>query len=122
MTSAEALHKGSIIIDGVCPLTMEKANVDWYFDGGVTVAVPTAAIRPTEELIPNAIFRALFPAQSTWLALCVWSKEIEKQKKKVVSDVRCSEALCGTLLFVPSHTTTGIDVPSNDLEDIEPLN
>ena len=49
MTSAEALHKDTIIIDGVCPLLMEKANVDWYLDGGVTVAVPTVAIRELAE-------------------------------------------------------------------------
>ena len=54
MTSAEALHKDTIIIDGVCPLLMEKANVDWYLDGGVTVAVPTVAIRePAEQTLRN---------------------------------------------------------------------
>ena len=54
MTSAEALHKESIIIDGVCPLTMEKTNVDWYLDGGVTIAVPTVAIRePAEQTLLN---------------------------------------------------------------------
>lgn len=54
MTAPETLYNESIIIDGVCPLLMDKSNVDWYLDGGVTVAVPTVAIRePAEQALRN---------------------------------------------------------------------
>ncbi|MEQ9557823.1 MAG: dipeptidase [Rhodospirillales bacterium] len=46
---AQALHRDAIIIDGVCPLLMEPANVTYYMDGGLTAAVPTIAIRETAE-------------------------------------------------------------------------
>lgn len=54
MTPPDILHSEAIIIDGVCPLLMEETNVDWYIDGGVTVAVPTLAIRePAEQALRN---------------------------------------------------------------------
>jgi len=49
---AETLHNEGIIIDGVCPLLMDKKNIDFYIDGGLTVAVPTIAIRePAREAL-----------------------------------------------------------------------
>ena len=38
------LHATSIIIDAVCPLLRTKHYVDWYKEGGVTVATPTVTI------------------------------------------------------------------------------
>ncbi|MEP2544611.1 MAG: membrane dipeptidase, partial [Alphaproteobacteria bacterium] len=46
---ALTLHRDAIVIDGVCPLLMEPANVTYYMDGGLTAAVPTIAIRETAE-------------------------------------------------------------------------
>lgn len=40
---AAALHAASIVIDAVCPLLFTKTLVDWYKEGGVTVAAPTLA-------------------------------------------------------------------------------
>jgi membrane dipeptidase len=39
----DSLHRESIIIDAVCPLLRNKRHVDWYYEGGVTVATPTIA-------------------------------------------------------------------------------
>jgi membrane dipeptidase len=39
----KALHDESVVIDAVCPLLTEKAYVDWYKEGGVTIAAPTIA-------------------------------------------------------------------------------
>jgi membrane dipeptidase len=41
---ARTLHDDSVIIDAVCPLLWAKDHVDWYREGGVTVAAPTVAI------------------------------------------------------------------------------
>lgn len=35
------LHQSAIVIDAVCPLLRDKHYVDWYIEGGVTVAAPT---------------------------------------------------------------------------------
>lgn len=43
MTEAEELHRSAIVIDAVCPLLRSKQYVDWYLEGGVTVAAPTIA-------------------------------------------------------------------------------
>lgn len=40
----KSLHEESIVIDAVCPLLSDKKYVDWYKEGGVTVAAPTVAI------------------------------------------------------------------------------
>ncbi|PIW28242.1 MAG: peptidase M19 [Rhodospirillales bacterium CG15_BIG_FIL_POST_REV_8_21_14_020_66_15] len=48
-TDAQALHRDAIVIDGVCPLLMDPANVSYYLDGGLTAAIPTIAIRETAE-------------------------------------------------------------------------
>ncbi len=37
------LHGRSVVIDAVCPLLVRKEFVDWYREGGVTVAAPTIA-------------------------------------------------------------------------------
>ena len=42
-------HDQAIVIDGVCPLLMDRGNVGWYIDGGLTAAVPTIAIRESAE-------------------------------------------------------------------------
>src|ERR1700693_5211795 len=49
------LHARSIVIDAVCPLLTEKKYVDWYREGGVTVAAPTVS---GQEGIP-ATMRAI---------------------------------------------------------------
>jgi membrane dipeptidase len=36
-----ALHRSAIVVDAVCPLLSDKRYVDWYAEGGVTVAAPT---------------------------------------------------------------------------------
>jgi membrane dipeptidase len=38
---AETLHRDSIVIDAVCPLLQDKRFIDWYIEGGLTVAAPT---------------------------------------------------------------------------------
>jgi membrane dipeptidase len=39
--TAAALHRDAIIVDAVCPLLRRLSYVDWYAEGGVTVAAPT---------------------------------------------------------------------------------
>ncbi len=82
MTPAEALHKDGIIIDGTCPLLMDKSNVDWYLDGGVTVAVPTVAIRE--------------PAEQTLRNLGAWLRFIEADKRlrlvRMAEDIKHAKA------------------------------
>lgn len=43
MTEASELHRSAIVIDAVCPLLHVKKYVDWYYEGGVTIAAPTIA-------------------------------------------------------------------------------
>ena len=43
MTEADELHRTAIVIDAVCPLLRTKKYVDWYYEGGITVAAPTIA-------------------------------------------------------------------------------
>jgi len=43
MSDAETLHRDAVVIDAVCPLLRQKKYVDWYYEGGVTVAAPTVA-------------------------------------------------------------------------------
>ena len=33
-------HDQAIVIDGVCPLLMDRGNVGWYIDGGLTAQSP----------------------------------------------------------------------------------
>ena len=42
---SERLHRDSIVIDAVCPLLRDKKYVEWYAEGGCTVAAPTVASR-----------------------------------------------------------------------------
>ncbi len=44
----KALHAESIVIDAVCPLISDRKYVDWYREGGVTLAAPSVA--STENL------------------------------------------------------------------------
>lgn len=34
-------HKETLVIDGTCPLLMDKTFVDWYIEGGVDIVTPT---------------------------------------------------------------------------------
>lgn len=42
-----SLHSESIVIDAVCPLLRMRDKVDWYYEGGVTVACPTVGLWET---------------------------------------------------------------------------
>jgi membrane dipeptidase len=57
---AAALHSESIVIDAVCPLLQKREYVNWYKEGGVTVAAPTLAT--TEGMA------AAFKAIANWKA------------------------------------------------------
>jgi len=37
------VHKEAIVFDGTCPLLNEERSIDWWIQGGVTVAAPTVA-------------------------------------------------------------------------------
>jgi membrane dipeptidase len=81
MTSADDVHRDSIVIDGVCPLLMEKTNVDWYLGGGVTVAVPTIAIRePAEQTLRNLGAWHRFIADDERLCLVRKAGDVERAK------------------------------------------
>ena len=86
MPSAETLHKEAIIIDGVCPLLMDKKNVGWYIDGGVTVAVPTIAIRePAGQVLRSLGSWHRFVSENDQLCLIQHADNIRaaKQNKKM---------------------------------------
>ena len=86
MASAETLHKDAIIIDGVCPLLMDKKNVGWYIDGGVTVAVPTIAIRePAGQVLRSLGSWHRFVSENDQLCLIQQADNIRaaKQNKKM---------------------------------------
>ncbi|GAB4179124.1 MAG: dipeptidase [Thalassobaculales bacterium] len=50
-----ALHREAIVIDAVCPLLRDKKHVDWYIEGGCTVAAPTVASMETAAVALRAI-------------------------------------------------------------------
>ncbi|MDD9877711.1 MAG: membrane dipeptidase [Magnetovibrio sp.] len=78
---AAKLHRDAIVIDGVCPLLMDRANVDWYARGGVTAAVPTVAIRePAEQTLRNLGGWHRFIAGDDGLALVRAAADIEAAK------------------------------------------
>ena len=86
MPSAGTLHKDAIIIDGVCPLLMDKKNVSWYIDGGVTVAVPTIAIRePAGQVLRSLGSWHRFISENEQLCLIQQADNIRaaKQNKKM---------------------------------------
>ena len=41
ISAARQLHENSIVIDGTCPLLEDPNYIDWYIEGGVTIATPT---------------------------------------------------------------------------------
>lgn len=43
MMDSQDLHRNAVVVDAVCPLLQDHRYVDWYIDGGATVAVPTVA-------------------------------------------------------------------------------
>lgn len=43
MMDSQDLHRNAVVVDAVCPLLQDHRYVDWYVDGGATVAVPTVA-------------------------------------------------------------------------------
>lgn len=43
MLDSLALHRSAVVIDAVCPLLQDHRYIDWYIDGGASVAVPTMA-------------------------------------------------------------------------------
>lgn len=68
----DELHRDSIIIDAVCPLLRTKKYVDWYHEGGVTVAAPTIA--------------SAEGAAATLREIARWKKTIEADPKLVQVD------------------------------------
>lgn len=47
---AKRLHDNAIVIDGTCPLLEYPEYIDWYIEGGVTIATPTVGgPRPAEQ-------------------------------------------------------------------------
>lgn len=55
MTDPRALHASAIVVDAACPLLEDRRYLDWYIQGGVTVAVPTAASTETASQALRAI-------------------------------------------------------------------
>ncbi|MBM09342.1 MAG: peptidase M19 [Magnetovibrio sp.] len=82
ISQARDLHHKGIIIDGVCPLLMDKKNVSWYLDGGLTVAVPTVAIRePAEHVMRTIGSWHRFISNDDRLCLICESKDIRRAKE-----------------------------------------
>jgi membrane dipeptidase len=52
---ADKLHRESIVIDAVCPLLREKKYVDWYAEGGVTIAAPTVGAMEGIDVTMRAV-------------------------------------------------------------------
>lgn len=104
MTSAIAskVHSEAVVIDGVCPLLMERSNVSWYLKGGVTAAVPTVAIRET--------------AEQTLRALGGWHRFIAGHEKlrlaRTAADIEAAKA-AGGMAIVPHFQ--GTDPVEDDL-------
>ena len=48
-TTAAALHREAIVIDGTCPLLRRKEFVDWYIEGGVSACAPTVGSTASAE-------------------------------------------------------------------------
>jgi len=77
------LHAEAIVIDGVCPLLMDRANVHWYRDGGVSCAVPTIAIRePAEQTLRTIGAWHRFIAGDETLTLVRTAADIEAAKRQ----------------------------------------
>lgn len=82
MTHASALHQQAIVVDGVCPLLMDKKFMAWYQEGSVTVVVPTVGgWVPTVEALKTTGAWLRFISQREDLVLARRVADIEAAKR-----------------------------------------
>ncbi len=77
-----AVHDGAIVIDATCPLLQRRQFVDWYIEGGVTVAAPTVGnAAPAGETVKHLGTWLRFIDSRPDLMLIRTAADIEEAKR-----------------------------------------